>query len=273
MVQRPTERHGEWQDRRTAPRFSLLDGAAHRTRILTRVLPNSRPWMSKVSGFPSPGLGCPLESGSQVSTIFVLGSAKEIVQGCGESEPCPSVVSTLRYQHRGNPPGKSPSTHRPAGNRTELPPPPPLLLATGPPAFEVKGRWQPDQRKIRIRRTSANVWLLLTWEPRQSWAQDPNYHSHQQYVRSWPTPLPSSPQQVLPLTFLCWSQKPKVASLVVGICLSLVNRDYIASRVHWSFLTLWGIIFLSSTPCPPTSPFTSTPPPQPQMSSISPTPL
>lgn len=70
--------------------------------------------MSKVSGFPSPGLGCPLESGSQVSTIFVLGSAEEIVQGCGESEPCPSVVSTLRYQHRGNPPGQSPFTQRPA---------------------------------------------------------------------------------------------------------------------------------------------------------------
>lgn len=41
-------------------------------------------------------------------------------------------------------------------SRAELPPPP-LLLATSPPAFEVKGRWQPDQTKTRIRRTAANV--------------------------------------------------------------------------------------------------------------------
>ena len=214
--------------------------------------------MPKVFRFPpswsgvSPGIWPPR------STILVLERARDSAR-VWRKEPCPSLVSTLRYPHRGNPSGKHPSAHRLAGIRavtssSSSPGHRPASprgnkeMATGPnerPGLE--GRLH-TSAPAHVRATS-----LVSSEP-----QLPLLPA----VRQKPAhPFPFPSQQVLPLIFHCQSQKPEVAYLVVGICLSLVSREklyllpcplVLSSSLRNNFSLLYSLsTHLSLHPPPP----------------------
>lgn len=170
-----------------------------------------------------------------MSTIFVLGRA-------GDN---PSVwrkkALSLFCLHPPLPALQGSPWQRPFHTQTcwypdSLPPPP--SLATGPPALGAIGRWQPDQTKTRIRRASAHVasthvraTSLVSSGPQLPLPPAVRLELTHQF--------PSSPHQVLPLIFLCQSQKSGIASPCDWICLSLLTgRNHICSHVHWSFLPL-----------------------------------
>lgn len=143
-----------------------------------------------------------------MSTIFVLGRA-------GDN---PSVwrkkALSLFCLHPPLPALQGSPRQRPFHTQTcwdpdSLPPPP--SLATGPPALGAIGRWQPDQTKTRIRRASAHVasthvraTSLVSSGPQLPLPPAVRLELTHQF--------PSSPHQVLPLIFLCQSQKSGIAS-------------------------------------------------------------
>lgn len=188
--------------------YGLVDGPAHRAEILINCPSQFKVLDTKSFSFPD--MESPLEYSPKCPPFSYL-EGQGIVQGCGESRPCPSSVSTFRYPHRRDPSGSA-HQHTDLLGFGQFPPSPSLV--TGPPTFGAIGRWQSDETKTRIRKATVHVGFCsreghVTRELRTPIATPTGNGLELSH------PFPLLPHQVLPLIFLCQSQKSGLASSCV----------------------------------------------------------